>query len=233
MPAMDSASRAELLDACRVIFGRPLDASFLGLLQESGLRAAWRLKARQTHPDRTLDQSAKRGHTESFIEARRAYGLLQEYLGCRARPPAPAPRRTAHPRREEHRPGPGLPRRRLRFGEYLLHSRAISFPALIEAIVWQRSQRDRFCEVARRWGCLSDREVALLLAGRRPLERVGAAALRLRLLTSLQVRTVLWFQQSRQEPIGAFFVQRGLLSPAALDRLLRRFAEHNTPFQRR
>jgi len=247
---VDAACSTELLEACRILFGRELDPSFLGQLQESGLRAAWRLKALQTHPDRVADRAAKRRHTEHFIEARRAYGLLQEHLGRRARHGAPAANRAPHAaatnrpparprppgaaarRHVDHRAGPAVPRRRLRLGEYLYHARVIPFSVLIEALVWQRRQRDRFCEVGRRWGYLSDTEVRLLLSQRRLHELVGATARRLQLLTSFQIRTVLAFQQSRQQPIGNFFIRRGHLSPADLHSLLQRLDRHNTAFSR-
>lgn len=258
---MEAASRTELLEACRVLFGRTLDPAFLNHLQESGLRVAWRRRALQTHPDRVVDAAAKRRHTQRFIEARRAYGLLREYVVRRPPSTSPAAARTAQsgrtarttaagasPRSKPQRPrpqratnhpagdgrrAPGLPRRRLLFGEYLLHSRVIGFTALIEAILWQRRQRARFCEVVRRWGYLTDNEVETLLAVRRPFEQVGATAQRLQMLTSLQVRTVLWFQRSRQTPIGNYFVQQGLLSATALESLLLRFELHNTLFRRR
>jgi len=250
---MDAAYRAELLAACHEIFGLAFDPSFLGHLEESGLRSAWRLKALQTHPDRTVDKLAKQRRTQSFIEARRAYVLLRDYLQRRGNPLEPAAAWTRHPPppapapRPPHRPrphrstarrrgdpcaAPHLPRRRLRIGEYLYHSRAISFSSLIQAILWQRRQRDRFCEIVRRWGYLSDSGVELLLSRRHPHEQVGATARRLRLLTTFQVRTVLVFQQSRQEPLGRFFIQRGLLTPAALALLLRRFESHNATFTR-
>jgi len=247
---VDAACRTELLEACRILFGRELDQSFLGCLQESGLRSAWRLKALQTHPDRVADRAAKHRHTERFIEARRAYGLIQEHLGRRARhgataenraphaaatdrqPARPRPPGAAAHRHCDHRDALAVPRRRLRLGEYLYHARVIPFSALIEALVWQRRQRDRFCEVGRRWGYLSDAEVRLLLSERRPHEQVGATAQRLQLLTSFQVRTVLSFQQSRQQPIGSFFVHRGHLSPAALHSLLQHLDRHNAGFSR-
>jgi hypothetical protein len=118
-------------------------------------------------------------------------------------------------------------------GEYLLHARVITFSALVEAIIWQRRQRERFCEVGRRWGYLDGAAAELLLARRRPLEPVGAAAQRLRLLTGAQVRAVLWFQRSRQSPIGGYFVERGVLTPAELARHLRALDGHNASLRRR
>ena len=106
---MREACRDELLEACRLLFGARFDPSFLEHVQESGLRAAWRLKALQTHPDRTTDRAAKIRNSERFIEARRAYGLLQEYLGRRGSRRDPAAARAAA--RAPHRPGQRPPQR--------------------------------------------------------------------------------------------------------------------------
>ncbi|HWR98704.1 MAG TPA: hypothetical protein VN317_09820 [Candidatus Methanoperedens sp.] len=242
---MEATCHAELLEACRVLFGREFAPASLEFIREAGLRAAWRRRAFQTHPDRIVEQAAKRRHSDRFIEARRAYGVLLEHLVRRTQHGAPAAGRAPHsggagrpPARPrppgdtarrvcDHLIAPAIPRRRLRLGEYLYHARVISLSTLVDALVWQRRQRDRFCEVGRRWGYLSETEMRLLLARRRPNEQIGATAQRLRLLTSFQVRTVLWFQQSRQQPLGSFFVLRGHLSPTALDSLLRRLHRHN------
>lgn len=244
---MDEPHRDDLYAACRVLFGHELDPPFLMHLRESGLRKAWRRKALQTHPDRTSGATATRDPAGAFIEARRAYGLLLEFLAHRrpvhahgaVRPPHQRPAAHRQPNRPaaNRRGGPcpadvALPRRRLLFGEFLYHARAIPYPALIEALVWQRRQRDRFCEIGRRWGLLSDAEVGALLSARRPQERVGKAAQRLRLLTAFQVRTVLAFQRSRQELIGSFFVRRGLLTPERLEGLVCRLEQHNRAVHR-
>ncbi|MHB8835669.1 MAG: J domain-containing protein [Candidatus Methylomirabilia bacterium] len=234
--------------ACRLLFGARLDPAFLEHVQESGLRAAWRRKALQTHPDRTTDVPTKVRNNERFIEARRAYGLLREYLGSRdpvGHAPGPGahrhgqrpPQRPRAQRPSPHRPGDrrpvaGVPRRRLRLGEFLYHSRVITFSDLIETLVFQRRQRERFCEIVLRWRCLSEVQVQTLLARRRPLERIGEAAQRLRLLSALQVRLVLTYQRRRQEPLGKLFVRRGLLTGRHLEEQLSRLSDHNSSQRR-
>ena len=244
---MRTPCRSELLEACRLLFGADFDPSFLDHVQEPGLRAAWRLKAFQTHPDRTTGPAAKIRNSDRFIEARRAYGLLQEHLGRRGshrnpltaqtfsgahRPEQRPPQRHRPPRPASHRageqrPAAGVPRRRLRLGEFLYHSRLITFSALVEALVVQRRQRERFCEIVLRWSYLSGDQVRNLLARRLPSERIGETAHRLGLLTPVQVRLVLTFQQMRQEPLGKLFVRRGLLSTRRLEEQISRLTRHN------
>lgn len=246
---MRAACGEELLEACRLLFGARLEPAFLEHVQESGLRAAWRRKALQTHPDRTTDGPTKLRNSERFIEARHAYGLLREYLGSRSPaaarapapcahrqgkrpPPRPRPQRSSTHRPEERCPVAGVPRRPLRLGEFLYHSRVIPYSALIETLVFQRRQRERFCEIVLRWSYLSEGQVRCLLARRLPLERVGETAQRLRLLTPLQVRLVLTFQRMRQEPLGKLFVRRGLLTTQCLAEQLARLHDHNSSRRR-
>ena len=80
----------------------------------------------------------------------------------------------------------------------------------------------------RRWKLLTEIQVKNLLSLRRPLERSGETAQRLRLLTSPQVRLVLAFQRTRQEPLGRLLVRRGLLSPRRLEEHLARLTDHNS-----
>jgi len=120
----------------------------------------------------------------------------------------------------------------LRLGEFLYYSRVITFAALIETLVLQRRQRERFCEIVQRWNYLLEVQVQTLLAQRRPLERIGETAQRMRLLTPLQVRLVLTFQQTRQDPLGKLFVRRGLLSAHHLEHQISRLIDHNSSLHR-
>jgi hypothetical protein len=94
--------------------------------------------------------------------------------------------------------------------------------------VFQRRQRERFCEIVLRWNYLAETQVRTILTRRLPPERIGETAQRLRLLTPLQVRVVLTFQQSRQEPLGKLFVRSGLLTPQNLEEQLSRLIDHNS-----
>ena len=238
---MGDSGRAGLLEACRVLFAGDPEPAFLHRVRPDGLRSAWRRRALATHPDRVTEPDLKQLHTERFLEASRAYELLRAFVDRRDQPPrrprtVPVRSRGDRPRATAGAPRPqrgtppaaaGLPRRRLRLGEYLCHVRLISLRDLIEAVVWQRRQRERFGEISRRWGLLDEERSVLLLVGRAPGERIGAAARRLGLLSETEVRVVLGFQRRRQPPLGSYFVLQGLLSPPALGAQLARLAAHN------
>jgi hypothetical protein len=119
----------------------------------------------------------------------------------------------------------------LRTGEFLYYSKVISWKLLISAIVWQRRQRERIGEIARRWGWLSEDQLLEVAAGRYLGERIGEVLLRHDRLTPFQLRTLLHFQRKSQQPIGRFFVEQRLLSERELDRYLVDLGEHNRWFR--
>jgi len=75
----------ELLRACRVLFGKEVQASrdFLGYLQTSGVKAAYRRRALETHPDRA--GFAKGVGADRFAVVHRSYEALMDYISTRER----------------------------------------------------------------------------------------------------------------------------------------------------
>ncbi len=121
-----------------------------------------------------------------------------------------------------------LPRHSLRFAEYLFYSGRISWQELIHALVWQRSIRPTFGQLARQLRFLSAEDLAAALTTRRQNERLGAAAERLGLLSQDQVDRILRIQRARHRLIGRYFVENRLLAVAELTRTLRDLHRHNT-----
>jgi hypothetical protein len=120
-----------------------------------------------------------------------------------------------------------LPRRRLRLAEFLYYSGSISWQSLIGALVWQRSGRPKFGEIARQLQIVSASDMSRVLLARARHEQTGAAASRLRLLTVEDVRRVLSIQRARQRPIGRYFVEKERMSDMELSRLLHELFRHN------
>ncbi len=76
-------SRQDLFKACESLFGTDIDASveFLRYLKPAGVRAAYRKKAMETHPDRAILVAVEPDFLEKrFKEVNLAYQLLQEFL---------------------------------------------------------------------------------------------------------------------------------------------------------
>ncbi len=89
MNKMVTIAEGELFDACHVLFGRQIEISrgFLQYLQPSGVKTAYRSKARETHPDMLSCESEcrKRRSAELFQQVQQAYESLNSYLDARDR----------------------------------------------------------------------------------------------------------------------------------------------------
>jgi hypothetical protein len=98
---------------------------------------------------------------------------------------------------------------------------------LISALVWQRTGRPKFGEIARQLRIVSASDMMLVLRSRAKHEQTGDAASRLRLLSVEDVRRILRIQRGRQRPIGRYFVEKERMSDAELSRLLHELFRHN------
>ena len=120
-----------------------------------------------------------------------------------------------------------LPRKRLRLAEFLYYSGRVSWQSLIKAIVWQRSLKPKFGELARELRAVSSQDLARILASKLRNEQTGQAAQRLRLLTAEEVERVLRLQRARHRPIGRYFVENERMPTETLSRVLRELYRHN------
>jgi len=235
-----SLHESEILKACRTLFGAgvSLDRHFLAYLQPSGAKTAYRKRAKETHPDRFVgDDRMQRRQAERFHDLTRALDLLTGFFKQREKGLWPAPGGTLAPhrptrtaRRQPNSPkypaGP-LQGRTYEIGLFLYSHGLITYKALIEALVWQRSQRPSIGETARHWGWLDDLHVRTIASHRSLNRRFGEKAVELGLLTPFQVRTLLHYQRTRHQRLGRYFVDRGYLSNAQIDQLAQQMREHN------
>ncbi len=228
-----------LLHACRELFGSDVEisAEFVSYLQPEGVKAAFRTRAKQTHPDLALSEQMDRGGAEDFIRTRDAYLLLSEYFSAReaGRYSATAPYAAFDKVGEWQRRQPpqggmvytgSVPARRQLLGRYLYYRGIITYRALLDAITWQRATNLPMGSVACDWGWLSPPDIRRILASH-PSGLFGESAIRLGLLNPLQVGTLLMHQQSSRQKIGQYFIQHQWLDPADLQKLLHDFRLHN------
>lgn len=240
-------SLEEIVAAGRELFGPGFAAERAGWRED--LRAAYRRRAMETHPDRA--QAVGRSEAELAREFRRvseAYRVLSAHrAGSFARrapaprpPPGPvgarAPEAPPRPARATASPDPDLPagelpRRKLRLAEYLYYSGRIPWSAFMDAIAWQRRQRPALGRLAVSAGYLTADQVARLLDRRRASGEqavpIGEFAVRHGCLTSFQLLALLGRQLRMQRRIGEFFVEQGLVARDELEELRRRIAWHN------
>jgi hypothetical protein len=232
----------EAFAAYDVLFGA--GASVPDLPRErllAAARTAFKRRAHATHPDRahTLGRPVAE-LTAEFVRIRSAYEDLVAALEAPPPCPAPPPRRPSHPPVTSARTPRAtaartttsrtMPRRALRFAEYLYHRGLVPWRAVVRAVEWQRAQRPRLGELAVRFGYLTQAQVDGLLVSRAALGRahvpLGELACERGLLTARQRATLLSHQRRRQPPIGAYFVAHGLLRERQLKALLAEHAAH-------
>jgi len=149
-------------------------------------------------------------------------GRTSETRADGARAAGPRPHRT----REIFYGGP-LPRRRLRLAEFLYYSGRISWQTLIAALVWQRSSRPRFLELARQLRAVEGMDIIRVLRARAGHERTGETASRLRLLSVEDVARILRIQRARQRPIGRYFIEHTPMTNEDITDFLRELFRHN------
>jgi hypothetical protein len=127
-----------------------------------------------------------------------------------------------------------LPRRRLRFAEYLYYSGRARWSELVEAIAWQRAQRPPLGRIAVELGFIGPDDVGVILERRREAGAhatpFGEWAVRLGYLSSFQLLALLGRQLRLQQPIGRFFVERGILELDEIDAVHRGILRHNVQF---
>ena len=251
MPASPASTR-EILDACRILFGTDVSVSdaFLSYLQPVGIKAAYRKRALETHPDRLKAIGRHRGDPGAlFRQVRDAYETLlafqqagrapQPRTRCSRTPrPEDCPRRrrtgsarTASRRCADHYYSGTLPRRPLLLGQFLYYSGRISWRTLIEAIAWQRVQRPKIGHIAVGWGMLSAAEVLRVLSERTLHERFGECARRIGAITAFEHLALIGRQRRLQRPLGDYFVERGLLSRRLIADMVSRQRRHNRQAQ--
>lgn len=121
-----------------------------------------------------------------------------------------------------------MPNRRLLFGHYLYYSGLITWRTVIQALVWQRTERPRLGELGRRYGMLTEDEVFIILKNRPAFKPFGETAIDLGLLTASQLNSLMFHQKRLQKKFGEFFIEKRLLRPEQLHRLITKCHLHNS-----
>lgn len=237
-----ASSTAELLDACIVLFGSGIHVSldFINYLQPEGLRAAYRKKVLETHPDRavTTGEDAARMNAD-FIKVTMAYRTLSAVvmnggihllneaaegdIGVRR---DVTKREPSSEKAEKFFTG-RIPGRKLLICQFLYYSGCISWNTYIDALVWQRRRRPPIGQIARDLGLLSENEIQAILKQRAIREKFGESAIRMGYLTSYKLMVLLGKQRRFQRHIGDYFVKSGILSRIQVERLARKQIVHN------
>ena len=250
---------SQLYNACHVLFGSDIDVScdFLRYLQIPGLKAVYRKKALETHPDRAIALDLPPVTLEEqFKKINSAYQELHNYLenplrfkliddGFRKRPNRTSPKMHTwsgtKSRQTDSRPegyrcqfNKGtIPKRTLLFGQYIYYYGYISYRQLIDAIIWQKIQRPLIGNIAIGWKWLYENDVKEILKQRLFGEKFGESALRGGYLTPEELRMILGRQRILQPRIGKYFVERRILTSSLVEKIAEGFRHHNRQFKSR
>lgn len=227
-----------------MLFGSEVHPSeeFLNYLQPGGIKTAFRQKAKETHPDIMIEFAScdELNNADRFRRVAEAYELLSGYLDERERRPL------LLKRRESRAPGPensanqgkslehlyhqgGVPSRPLQLGRYLYYRGVISYQMLINAITWQRKSRRLLGRLAFDAGWLNGNGINAVLTDKGP-GKFGEKAVRMGLLSPIQVTTLLLRQSSGRCRIGDYFVANAGLSRKVVERTVMEMQRHNMQF---
>ena len=120
-----------------------------------------------------------------------------------------------------------LPNRRLLLGHFLYYSGIASWRMVVQALIWQRTQRPRLGEIGQRFGMLQEEEVVQILRRKSLLEPFGASAVAQGFLTNTQLNMLILQQKRLQKKIGAYFLEKEILHRDQLNQVLRLYHQHN------
>jgi hypothetical protein len=249
---------SQLFNACHVLFGSEIDVSldFIHYLQMPGLRAAFRKKALETHPDRSVSLAIEPVDLEKqFKEVNAAYRDLFDYLESpqkfrlvdnvsrkeRSGSARGAYQKARGPAKSSHwtyeKQGSFFkktaPEREFLFGRYLYYHGLISYKQLIDAIIWQKVHRPLLGHLALRWQWLNDDDIMGILRERHLGEKFGECALRCRYLTPYELDLLLGRQRLLQPRIGKYFVEKKILSALAVENMATQLRRHNWKYKSR
>lgn len=236
----DRLTIEDVQTACEILFGSdPGEAvNLLDTVDINRLEETYRERALATHPDRAAMLGRTRAECEElFKNVSRSYQTIRLYLtwhGAARNGPQTALhdgdennfRDLSTSRRDSYWKG-DVPERALMFGQYLYYSGRISSGTLIDAVLWQWTQRPAFGRIAAMWGYLTPGQLAQLLTSRRLEEMIGESALRLRYLTPFRRNAILGLQRMIQKPIGSFFLEREIFSSSEVAGFLELADKHN------
>ena len=244
---MTAITEINVVQACRTLFGKEINVSkdFLHYMQPSGVKSAYRKKAKENHPDffAAGPLHIQQKQTMLFREILRAYDVLNFFFEQReevAWKPSAEAFRAKRQYAEEKKPASAparngeetcfygsVPFRTLQLGQYLYYQGKITFGMLIKALVWQRKQRPSFGEIALRWGWLKSEGHEKIFRLCDWPRRFGEKTVELGLLSVFQVNVILLYQRSRQNQLGSYFVRTGLLSQQEIEDLVLDLKQQN------
>ena len=120
-----------------------------------------------------------------------------------------------------------MPKRPLRFAQYLYYAGVIDWQMMIDAITWQMHVRPKIGEIGRAYHFFDYHGVGDIIKAREVGELFGSTALRIGRVNRFQLNAMVGKQLKHNLPIGRYFLEKGLLGQVELSTLLERNRRHN------
>ncbi len=120
-----------------------------------------------------------------------------------------------------------LPHWELKLGEYLFYSGLITWGDLISAILWQRSHRPLFGQIALHWNWISPERLHHILLRKTCREKTGELMMRYGVISSFQKAMLLRHQKQCQPLLGQYFVRSGRFLEYQVNIHIQMMSHHN------
>lgn len=228
-----------LKKALCTLFGAELlySQSTVNTIKIDAVKETFRNKVKLMHPDRSkvLGISEKR-LTYRFQQLNEAYSYLNSVLKSgkqivQKRKIQPGNRSNQNFNFDDIRSRRyfqgSIPKRELRFAEFLYYRKIIDWRTLIQAIVWQKRTRPLLGKIALDLNYLNDSSIDRILQNRIRHEKFGEAALRQEFINLYQLYVILGRQKSYKCPIGHFFWEKNILSKVRVLKYLQQNKQYN------
>jgi hypothetical protein len=202
----------------------------INFIQIEMLKDAFRKKAKMYHPDRsTILGKSESELNEKFKNLNNNYQFLLTMLKENIKPAnnfeeniyPHKEKKPVYKKNEESNKKTKidnffysgvLPKRKLRFAEYLYYCKIIDWQTMIKALVWQFQSRPRIGEIGISTSYLDKDTIIQILRNSKLNERFGEAALRMGKLTNYQLYVLLGKQKHFGIQIGKFFISAKILT---------------------
>jgi curved DNA-binding protein CbpA len=217
----------KLDDACKILFGPDFQFSSdtLDYIQESGIKSAYRNVVKKCHPDKAgLFGKNENELSSRFKKVNDAYNILLDTIKNKSKKI-----------KYDSRVGDfyyvgSMPKRSLRFGEFLYYKKIISWNSLIKALTWQYRQRPKIGQICKDHNFIKDEDILKIIKDIRPNERFGEAAVRNKFINYKQLEKMLKEQNDFNFPLGRYFVSNNILSSDYIEQLAKEHKIYNLTF---
>jgi hypothetical protein len=222
-----------IINACNILFGPKFkfNPSTLDYIQLSGIKSAYKEKSKLYHPDRSYVRGIDANIlAEYFKELNKAYNVLLNYKKINAKKNnikiKPNFKTKTSFRYNFYYKGV-MPKRELRFGEFLYYSRKICWNDLIASIVKQSIYRGKIGRICLELKYINKVTLCKIINQKKEDEKFGESAIRLGYLDIDQLNTALYKQKSKKYPIGRYFIDNNIISTEDLNRFLQENRKYN------